>query len=433
MTTDFDYSSIWNKALNLVRQEIGATSFDIWFSMVSFNTFYNNIFYIYVPNTLAKEWIESRYQDIIEKNLRALTSQEVHLVLTTELITGKEKLSYLNPKYTFDTFVVGNSNRFAHAACYAVSEVPFKAYNPLFIYGGVGLGKTHLMQAIGYHINNKWPQFSVRYVSSEQFTNELISSIKDDDTSGFRNKYRNIDVLLIDDIQFLAGKERTQEEFFHTFNTLYTANKQLVISSDRPPRSIPTLEDRLTSRFEWGLITDIQPPDLETRIAILRKKAQLDNLNVPYELLDYIANYIDSNIRELEGALVRLVAYSKITGKELNMSTATEALKDILPPPKPKRITIEAIQKSVAEHYGISMVELLSKKRHKNLVRPRQIAMYLCRKLTDASFPQIGEQFGGRDHSTVIHSTEKIEQELSEDIYLSQTIDTLCRKINPNY
>jgi chromosomal replication initiator protein len=336
-------------------------------------------------------------------------------------------------KYTFDSFVVGNSNRFAHAACYAVAESPSKAYNPLFIYGGVGLGKTHLMQAIGHQILRKYPHYTVMYVSSEKFTNDLISSIKDDNTHGFRNRYRSMDVLLIDDIQFLAGKERTQEEFFHTFNTLHESNKQLVISSDRPPRSIPTLEDRLRSRFEWGLITDIQPPDLETRIAILRKKAQSENLNVPYDILDYIANSIDSNIRELEGALIRLVAYATISNKPLNMNTVMEALKDILPPTSPKKITIEFIQKEVSSYYGLDLKDLISKKRNKHISYPRQIAMYLCRKYTDASYPQIGEQFGGRDHTTVMHANDKIEKEILNDQEVSQLINELSKKIDPHF
>ncbi|MEN6350254.1 MAG: chromosomal replication initiator protein DnaA [Syntrophomonas sp.] len=434
MSTNNDYESIWSKLLNSIQEEIGSTSFEIWFSKVKFNTFRNDNFYISVPDSLTKEWIESRYFDIMQNQLRSLTHQNVFLKINTQSAFEKDDfIPQLNPKYTFDTFVVGNSNRFAHAACYAVGETPFKAYNPLFIYGGVGLGKTHLMQAIGHHILYKKPSCLVMYVSSEQFTNDLISSIKDDTTSFFRNKYRTIDVLLVDDIQFLAGKERTQEEFFHTFNTLYEANKQVVISSDRPPRNIPTLEDRLRSRFEWGLITDIQPPDLETRIAILRKKAQTENLNVPYDVLDYIANYIDSNIRELEGALVRLTAFAHINNKPLDMKTASEALKDILPPPRPRKITIETIQKAVASYYGLEMVELLSKKRNKQLVHPRQIAMYLCRKLTDASFPQIGEQFGGRDHTTVMHAQDKVERDVFVDRELSLQIEELCKKIDPNY
>jgi chromosomal replication initiator protein len=434
MSHQYNFSAIWNQVLRLLAEEIDASSFDIWFSRVKFKTCRNDRVYVSVPNSLTKEWIESRYLDNLQRKLRSLTNQEVELILSTESQIEKEGMfPALNHKYTFDTFVVGNSNRFAHAACYAVGESPSKAYNPLFIYGGVGLGKTHLMHAIGHHIIKKKSDFTVVYVSSEQFTNELISSIKDDNMAGFRNKYRRVDVLLIDDIQFLAGKERTQEEFFHTFNTLYESNKQVVISSDRPPRNIPTLEDRLRSRFEWGLITDIQPPDLETRIAILRKKAQNENLNIPYDVLDYIANYIDSNIRELEGALIRLVAYATLTNKPLNMATASEALKDILPPPRPKKITIESIQKIVSKYYGLEVSELLSKKRNKQLVYPRQIAMYLCRRLTDASYPQIGEQFGGRDHTTVIHANDKVERALEKDEELAVTIKDLCKKIDPNY
>ena len=432
MSLDHDYESLFDKVLLSFRSEIGTTSFDIWFPQVSYNTFRDDKLYIMVPNTLTREWIESRYLDALQKKFRAISNQDISLILITEPLVEKDGyISPLNPKYTFNTFVVGNSNRFAHAACYAVGEAPARAYNPLFIYGGVGLGKTHLMQAIAHRILSNKPSFSVMYVSSEQFTNELISAIKDDCTPAFRNKYRNIDVLLIDDIQFLAGKERTQEEFFHTFNTLYENNKQVVISSDRPPRNIPTLEERLRSRFEWGLITDIQIPDLETRIAILRKKAQTDELNVPFDILDYIANNIDSNIRELEGALVRLVAFATINNLPLNMETAGEALKDIMPPPQPKKITIECIQKEVCKHYGLSLSELLSKKRNKQLVYPRQIAMFLCRKMTDASFPLIGDQFGGRDHTTVMHGVEKIEKEAAADQVLLATLEKICKQLDP--
>ncbi len=435
MDHDIDYSSLWNNALLILREEIDPDSFDIWFTMLRFDSFLNDTFYISAPNTLTREWIESRYLDTIQNVLQRTINKNASLVFINEESNIKDSpyLSSLNPRYTFDSFVVGNSNRFAHAACYAVGEAPARAYNPLFIYGGVGLGKTHLMQAIGSSILKKNKSYSVVYVSSEQFTNELISSIKDDNTPGFRNKYRNIDVLLIDDIQFLAGKERTQEEFFHTFNTLYEANKQVVISSDRPPKSIPTLEDRLRSRFEWGLITDIQPPDLETRVAILRKKAQDENLNIPYDILDYIANYIDTNIRELEGALVRLIAYVNITKEPLNINTASNALKDILPPPRPKKITIETIQKAVSKYYHIELNDMLSKKRNKELVQPRQVAMFLCRRLTDASFPQIGSQFGGRDHTTVIHANDKIDKLLSSDQELTSQIEKLMKSIDPNF
>ncbi|NMC28136.1 MAG: chromosomal replication initiator protein DnaA [Syntrophomonadaceae bacterium] len=432
MSTDSNYATLLAQVLEDFRQDIGPTSFDIWFSHVTYNTFRNDKLYIMVPNALTKEWIESRYLEALQKKASDLAGEEFALVLITEPLMERDGcISPLNPKYTFETFVVGNSNRFAHAACYAVGEAPSRAYNPLFIYGGVGLGKTHLMQAIAHRILVNKPNLSVMYVSSEQFTNELISAIKDDTTPAFRHKYRNIDVLLIDDIQFLAGKERTQEEFFHTFNTLYEANKQVVISSDRPPRSIPTLEDRLRSRFEWGLITDIQIPDLETRIAILRKKAQNDELNVPYDVLDYIANYIDSNIRELEGALVRLVAFATINNLPLNLETAGEALKDIMPPPQQKKVTIECIQKEVCKYYGLNLNELLSKKRNKQLVYARHIAMFLCRRMTDASFPLIGDQFGGRDHTTVMHGVEKIEKESTGDPVLAALLDKICKQIDP--
>lgn len=434
MPYQHDYATAWTKVMQIIREEIGSTSFDIWFSATKFSDVRSNKVYMSVPNTLTKEWIESRYLDTILNHLRALTNQDVTLALITDALPHQEgNSSFLNTKYTFDTFVVGNSNRFAHAACYAVGESPARAYNPLFIYGGVGLGKTHLMQAIGHRIMEKNRSSTVTYVSSEQFTNELIGSIRDDKTSGFRNKYRNIDVLLVDDIQFLAGKERTQEEFFHTFNSLYEANKQLVISSDRPPRNIPTLEDRLRSRFEWGLICDIQPPDLETRIAILRKKAQLEDLNIPYDILDYIANSIESNIRELEGALIRLVAYATVTGQALDMNLAAEALKDILPPPRPRKITIEMIQKEVCSYYNLEMSDLISKKRNKQVVFPRQVAMFICRKITDASYPQIGDQFGGRDHTTVIHSVEKIEKEVNENPELAATVEELSQRLNSNH
>ncbi|MFY9275652.1 MAG: chromosomal replication initiator protein DnaA, partial [Clostridium sp.] len=339
--------------------------------------------------------------------------------------TIKKSYPNLNPKYTFDTFVIGNSNRFAHAACVAVAESPAKAYNPLFLYGGVGLGKTHLMHAIGHHIMCQQEDPKVVYVSSEKFTNELINSIKNDKNEEFRNKYRNVDVLLIDDIQFIAGKEGTQEEFFHTFNALHEANKQIIISSDRPPKEIPTLEDRLRSRFEMGLITDIQPPDFETRIAILRKKAQLENINVPNEVMTYIAKYIKSNIRELEGALTRVVAYSSLTNKNISLELATEALKDIISNPKSEEITVNRIKEKVSEAFNIKMDDFNSKKRTRTIAYPRQIAMYICRELTDLSLPKIGSEFGGRDHTTVIHAHDKISKDIEENQQIKDKIDKI--------
>lgn len=344
-------------------------------------------------------------------------------------LQGFDESLSLNPKYVFETFVTGNSNRFAHAAALAVAESPSKVYNPFFMYGGVGLGKTHLMHAIGNRILKTQPTLRVLYISSEKFTNELINSIRDSNPESFRRKYRNIDVLLVDDIQFLSNKERTQEEFFHTFNTLHDANKQIIISSDRPPREIQTLEDRLRSRFEWGLITDIQAPDLETRIAILRKKAQLENLNVPNDVMVYIASRIDNNIRELEGALIRVMAFASLTNQVVTNELAMSVLKDVFPTNKTKQITLELIQEIVASYFKIKIDDLLAKKRTRNLAFPRQIAMYLCRELTDASLPRIGEVFGGRDHTTVIHAHDKIVRERNEDIKLNSTINELIKRI----
>jgi chromosomal replication initiator protein len=313
----------------------------------------------------------------------------------------------LNPKYTFDTFVVGSSNQFAHAAAMAVAESPSKAYNPLYIYGGVGLGKTHLMHAIGHAIKTRNKHLCLTYISSERFMNELINSIRYDKTLAFREKYRNIDVLLIDDIQFLAGKERTQEEFFHTFNALYDAQKQIVITSDCPPREIPTLEERLHSRFEWGLIADIQPPDLETKVAILKRKAEQEKINLPDNVALFIASKIKSNIRELEGALVRLIAYSSLTGLPMSISLAQDTLKGIIDE-EDKTITIELIQKTVADYYGLRISDLKSKNNSRSIAVPRQVAMYLCKRMTKASLPEIGREFGGKHHTTVLHSINKI-------------------------
>lgn len=397
---------------------------------------------ITAPNEFARDWLEERYSQLISGILYDITGEELGVKFIIPQNQNEEEISlpippkkarrdeeqqelpqsWLNPKYLFDTFVIGSGNRFAHAASLAVAEAPAKAYNPLFIYGGVGLGKTHLMHAIGHYVLDHNPDAKVVYLSSEKFTNEFINSIRDNKAVEFRNKYRNVDVLLIDDIQFLAGKESTQEEFFHTFNTLHEESKQIIISSDRPPREIPTLEDRLRSRFEWGLITDITPPDLETRIAILRKKAKAEGLDIPNEVMLYIANQIDSNIRELEGALIRVVAYSSLINKDINADLAAEALKDIIPSSKPRIITILDIQKVVGEHYSIKLDDFKAKKRTKSVAFPRQIAMYLSRELTDFSLPKIGEEFGGRDHTTVIHAHEKISKLLQSDMQLQKQI-----------
>ncbi|MBZ4652977.1 MAG: chromosomal replication initiator protein DnaA [Peptococcaceae bacterium] len=442
-------TEIWQAILSQLEKELSRPSFETWLKSTHLISLEDNHLMIGVPNEFAKDWLENRYYSLIKSKAENVLNREVKLSF---VIPGQEheikgklekhrpamKSSFqlddfsgmtLNPKYTFDTFVVGNSNRFAHAASLAVAEAIAKAYNPLFIYGGVGLGKTHLMHAIGHYALEHHKNSRVMYVSSEKFTNELINAIRDDKTVDFRNKYRNIDVLLVDDIQFLAGKERTQEEFFHTFNALHEANKQIILSSDRPPKDIPTLEDRLRSRFEWGLITDIQPPDLETRIAILRKKSEIENLDVPNEVMVYIANKIQSNIRELEGALIRVIAYSSLSNREITMELCMDALKDIITDSRPKLITAGLIQSKVSEFFGLRMDEFKAKKRTRNVAFPRQVAMYLCRELTDMSLPKIGEEFGGRDHTTVIHAHEKISADIKKDPQLEVTIKTIIEKI----
>ncbi|SDJ55799.1 chromosomal replication initiator protein DnaA [Salimicrobium halophilum] len=439
---------LWNATLDQMKEKISKPSFETWLKATKAHSLDEDTLTIIAPNEFARDWLENQYQTLIKETLVEVTGSE----LKTKFIipeTKEESLedvklsskvpdtkdgeesptSMLNSKYTFDTFVIGSGNRFAHAASLAVAEAPAKAYNPLFIYGGVGLGKTHLMHAIGHYVLDHNPNAKVVYITSEKFTNEFINSIRDNKAVNFRNKYRNVDVLLIDDIQFLAGKEQTQEEFFHTFNTLHEESKQIVISSDRPPKEIPTLEDRLRSRFEWGLITDITPPDLETRIAILRKKAKAEGLDIPNEVMLYIANQIDTNIRELEGALIRVVAYSSLINRDINASLAAEALKDIIPNQKPKVITIEDIQEAVAERFNIRLEDFPAKKRTKSVAFPRQIAMYLSRELTDFSLPKIGEEFGGRDHTTVIHAHEKITNMLDKDQQLQQELDEIREQL----
>ncbi|MDQ7819118.1 MAG: chromosomal replication initiator protein DnaA [Armatimonadota bacterium] len=433
-------AGVWQAALRRIEGRLSKPSYESFVKAMVPVALTDDTFVFSVPTRLAKEWVESRFSGLIHTALQEVLARPVSVHLTVAETTPPpaappasaprmpEGLP-LSPKYTFDTFVIGSGNRFAHAAAMAVAEAPARAYNPLFIYGGVGLGKTHLLQAIGHHVIHRHHLTRVAYISSEKFTNELINAIRDDRTLEFRTKYRNVDVLLIDDIQFLAGKERTQEEFFHTFNTLHEASRQIIITSDRPPKEIPTLEDRLRSRFEWGLIADIQPPDLETRIAILRKKAELDGMNVPDEVAEYIAQRIQSNIRELEGALVRVVAYATLTRAPMTVDLAAEILKELLPATAPRVVTIPLIQKVVAEHFGLRVEEMRAKRRTKGIAFPRQVAMYLARELTDASLPRIGEEFGGRDHTTVMHACERVKAVLSRDPYFAATlrklIDTL--------
>ncbi len=445
-------TEIWQATLSELEKKISRPSFETWLKTTRPVSLHNDLLLVSVPNDFTKDWLISHYMKVINETLQNVSgnSYQVRFIaprldeITDEdnfediapLPQHKEQAafftsSWLNPKYTFETFVIGGSNRFAHAASLAVSEAPARAYNPLFIYGGVGLGKTHLMHAIGHHVLELFAASRVMYISSEKFTNEFINSIRYNKTVEFRNKYRNIDVLLIDDIQFLAGKEQTQEEFFHTFNALHENNKQIIISSDRPPKEIPTLEDRLRSRFEWGLITDIQPPDLETRIAILRKKAAQEKVTVPSDVILYIANNIFNNIRELEGALISVIACSSLTNRSIDLSLTEETLKNIIAgQEKPLMITIEHIQKETAQHFALKPEDLKAKKRSKNVALPRQVAMYLARELTDASLPRIGLEFGGRDHTTVMHAHRKVTMDIQQNRQLKTMIEQIIVKLN---
>ncbi|MCM3041366.1 chromosomal replication initiator protein DnaA [Paenibacillus motobuensis] len=443
---DSHTSEIWQNILSIINTKLSKPSFDTWFKATKIVSINDHSIVISAPTTFAVEWLESRYTKLVATTVYEYLGNQVDVTFVIEKsappeqppvykepptpVQTEESISHmLNPKYTFDTFVIGSGNRFAHAASLAVAEDPARAYNPLFLYGGVGLGKTHLMHAIGHYILEHSPSRKVVYISSEKFTNEFINAIRDNRAESFRNKYRNIDILLIDDIQFIAGKESTQEEFFHTFNALHEESKQIIISSDRPPKEIPTLEERLRSRFEWGLITDIQPPDLETRIAILRKKAKAENLDIPNEAMMYIANQIDTNIRELEGALIRVVAYSSLINQDITTHLAAEALKDIIPSSRPKMITIQDIQQRVGEFFNLKMEDFKARKRTKAIAFPRQIAMYLSRELTDFSLPKIGDAFGGRDHTTVIHAHEKISQQIKSDPELNKVINNITEQI----
>lgn len=442
-------SAIWRSVLSEMEKILSKPSFETWLKTTKPIALQNETIMIEVPNEFAKDWLQNHYRKNISKALQKVTNCDYHIHFVTpqnidipetnntyqrqpslnnnnpEKNNTKKDLAgvckWLNPKYTFETFVIGGSNRLAHAASLAVAEAPSKAYNPLFIYGGVGLGKTHLMHAIGHYVISHNTSEKVDYLSSEKFTNQFINAIRDNKTVEFRNRYRNIDVLLIDDIQFLAGKEQTQEEFFHTFNALHENNKQIIISSDRPPKEIPTLEDRLRSRFEWGLITDIHPPDLETRVAILRKKSSREGIFIPDDVLMFIAQKNENNIRELEGALIRIIAYASLEDKQINLQIAGEALKDFLSQ-KHRNLNAEQIISTTASYFKLSVQDIKSKKRTHNFTFPRQIAMYLCRELTDYSLPRIGEEFGGKDHTTVMHSHRKISSEMLKDESLLRCI-----------
>lgn len=435
-------TDLWEEVLSLIKVELTEVSFNTWLKTINPISLSDDEITLAAPNDFTKGILEGRYLNLIKNAIKEVCKKDykINFIVPGEEINNikissnekKEESEFktqLNPKYTFSTFVTGKSNEFAHAASLAVAEAPAQAYNPLFIYGGVGLGKTHLMHAIGHYILTQNPKSKVVYVSSEKFTNELINSIREYRNEEFRNKYRNVDVLLVDDIQFIAGKEGTQEEFFHTFNALHEANKQIIISSDRPPKEIPTLEDRLRSRFEWGLITDIQPPDFETRIAILKKKANIENLTIPDEVFHLIANNIQSNIRELEGALIKIVAYSSLTSREITEELAEEALKDLVNTNKKKEITVDLIKDMVSKEFNIRIDDFDSKKRTREIAFPRQVAMYLTRELTDLSLPKIGDEFGGRDHTTVIHAYDKITNDMNNDISLKIKIEKIIEEL----
>ena len=443
----------WNEILNTVKteHEISDVSFDTWMRPLEVFGIVDNKLYILVPSEqMALSYISKKYYLPLKVAIAEITGTEyeIEFILPEQakkLHTTKAPKassapvgsdnSNLNPNYTFDTFVVGNNNRFAQSAALAVAESPGEAYNPLYIYGGPGLGKTHLMHSIGHFILEQKPDTKVIYVTSEEFTNEVIESIRNGNASSmtkFRDKYRKVDVLMIDDIQFIIGKESTQEEFFHTFNALQTQGKQIILTSDKPPKEMETLEERIRSRFEWGLMADIGVPDYETRMAILRKKAESDNFNINDEILNYIANNIKSNVRELEGALNKLLAYNNLVHTEITMDIAQKELQNIITPDKPKEITPQLIIEVVSEHFQISLDQMISKNRSSDIAKPRQIAMYLCKNMTDIPLDTIGSLLGGRDHSTIIHGIKKISEEYETNETTKSLIETIKKKINPN-
>jgi chromosomal replication initiator protein len=443
--------SLWDEVSSRLRGALNEATFGTWFGDAAGASLTDDVFGLGVPNDFTREWIEGHFLGLIRAAVKDATGHErrIHLTVRDDIVQRADPvsdgavleqpatrtpepaaLSSMSLKYTFDLFVIGSSNRFAHAAALAVAEAPAQAYNPLFIYGGTGLGKTHLLQAVGQYVGEHGNGLTARYVTSETFMNDFINSLRDKRIEGFKQRYRTYDVLLVDDVQFFEGKERIQEEFFHTFNSLYEAGRQIVISSDRPPKEIATLEERLRSRFEWGLITDIQPPDLETRIAILRKKEKTDRIHVPDpDVLTYVAERVTTNIRELEGALTRVVAFSSLTGRPMTVELAEDVLKDVFPQGQPVEISIRRIQETVSERFGMSVNEMCSANRSQSIAYPRQVAMYLSRALTDSSLPKIGKEFGGRDHTTVMHANAKIEGMIREDRSVYNLVQELTARI----
>jgi chromosomal replication initiator protein len=443
--------NLWEEISGRLKEALSDGTYSKWFGDVRGLELDDDTLALVVPSEFTRDWIESNFLGLIGAAVRDILGGErvVDLqvkeraesatggragsdgvVSVVQRAHGRPESGGFNMKYTFDSFVIGSSNRFAHAAALAVAEAPAQAYNPLFIYGSTGLGKTHLLQAIAQYVAEHSSELSVRYCTSEAFVNDFINSLRDKRIEGFKNRYRAYDVLLIDDVQFFEGKERFQEEFFHTFNSLYEAGSQIVLSSDRPPRDIATLEERLRSRFEWGLITDIQPPDLETRIAILRKKVKVDGTHVHDEqVLTFTASRVSTNIRELEGALTRVVAFSSLTGRPMTVELAQDVLRDVFPQGEAAEVSIKRIQDLVAERFSLSLEELCGEKRSQNIVYPRQVAMYLSRELTDSSLPKIGKEFGGRDHTTVIHATSKISRLIREDRSVYNLVQELTARV----
>ncbi|MBI5641277.1 MAG: chromosomal replication initiator protein DnaA [Nitrospirae bacterium] len=437
---------IWNKSLLRIEGKVGNSVFDLWFKPIKLSQLKDQTATLEIPNRFFKEWIEDSYPNLIRESMETVVGHEVTLRYKIEdkqpgvqkkiidkLENRRIKLAnkgiYLNPKFSFENFITGNSNQFAHAAAIAVAESPGKTYNPLFIYGGVGLGKTHLMHAIGNRVLDSRQDFSVLYVSSEQFTNEVVSSLRHDKMTELKEKYRNLDLLLLDDVQFIAKKTATQEEFFYTFNALYEKQKQIVISCDRPPKEISEVTDRLRSRFNMGLIADIQPPDIETKLAIIYKKADTMGIKrIPDEVVNFLATKIKSNIRELEGCLIRIAAQSSLTGEEISLDTTKKILKDIIHDDE-KPITIESVQKTVCDFYNMTLSDIKARRRTKEIAMPRQIAMYLCKQVTNASLHEIGKNFGGKDHATVIYACRQVEEKRVKDETFSRMIDNLLQKI----
>ncbi len=431
--------NLWDEILVKIEGKVNPHSFGTWFRPTQFRALSGTALQVWVPNPQFREWLTRNYLGVISEALTELERADVEVAFVSEPdktsstapaeaapVESPTGASSLNPKYTFESFVVGSSNQFAHAAARAVAEIPSKSYNPLFLYGGVGLGKTHLMHAIGHYIQARNRQLNLLYISADRFINEMINAIRFDRLPAFRQKYRQVDVLLVDDIQFIAGKDRTQEEFFHIFNALHDTQKQIVISSDCPPRQIPTLEERLHSRFEWGLIADIQPPDIETKVAILRKKAEAERVDIPENVSLFIASKVRTNIRELEGSLIRLIAYASLTGRDIDLGLAQEVLRDLLQT-EDKPITVEMIQKLVADHYNVKLADLKAKNNSKSVAEPRQIAMYLTKTLTNSSLPEIGKVFGGKHHSTVIHSVRKIDTMRKRDPEFDRLINSFVQ------